>query len=481
MDVDALLMSGFSCVPEPNLQFSPENPQDVSKHPLEGLLSYGPYSASILKGAWNSVRVASISPYSSATRIRSLVEELQQSHKPNERRNYLPIFPGFFQVFQIGISLAGDEVNIELSKELDEKLATSNQAHLTLAQSLTDSINAIQSFRNEFDVLLIYLPSRWEAGFQGSPDEDFDLHDYLKSVTAKLGIPSQIVRDDSALNYSCRCSVMWRLGIALYAKAGGIPWKLEELEEDVAHVGISYALRSPERSKDLFVTCTSQIFDSDGGGIEFIAYETKGIEVIRDNPFLNRSEMMRLMARTLGLYQKRHGGRSPKRIYVHKSTQFKPQEIDGCFDALRSVEVIDLVQVQRDSPWRGILIESPKRPNTQKGSPSGYPVERGTYLPLSGTEVLLWTQGNAPSAVEGRNFYKEGKGIPSPLLLKRFAGHGGWEDTCRTILGLTKMDWNNDALYNQLPVTMSYAQLLARTIKRIQILSDQPYQFRFFM
>jgi hypothetical protein len=31
------------------------------------------------------------------------------------------------------------------------------------------------------------------------------------------------------------------------------------------------------------------------------------------------------------------------------------------------------------------------------------------------------------------------------------------------LLGLTKMDWNNDALYDRLPVTTEYARKLART------------------
>jgi hypothetical protein len=49
------------------------------------------------------------------------------------------------------------------------------------------------------------------------------------------------------------------------------------------------------------------------------------------------------------------------------------------------------------------------------------------------------------------------------------------------VLALSKMNWNNDALYDRLPVTMGYAQVLARVIKRMQGLGSAPYQFRFFM
>jgi hypothetical protein len=93
----------------------------------------------------------------------------------------------------------------------------------------------------------------------------------------------------------------------------------------------------------------------------------------------------------------------------------------------------------------------------------------------------LWTQGNAPTAVGGKNFFKEGKGIPGPILLKRFAGQGGWAESARAALGLTKMDWNNDSLYDRLPVTLSFASVLADTIKRMPTLSKRPYEFRFFM
>lgn len=38
---------------------------------------------------------------------------------------------------------------------------------------------------------------------------------------------------------------------------------------------------------------------------------------------------------------------------------------------------------------------------------------------------------------------------------------------CLEVLGLTKMNWNNDALYDFLPVTLSYAHVLARIAARV--------------
>ena len=84
---------------------------------------------------------------------------------------------------------------------------------------------------------------KWSDGFHGPPGEEFDIHDYLKAATAARRIPIQLVREDRALAYADRASVMWRIGLALYAKAGGVPWKLATLDQDSAYIGISYAVR----------------------------------------------------------------------------------------------------------------------------------------------------------------------------------------------------------------------------------------------
>jgi hypothetical protein len=103
-------------------------------------------------------------------------------------------------------------------------------------------------------------------------------------------------------------------------------------------------------------------------------------------------------------------------------------------------------------------------------------------LHLSGSELLLWTQGNAPTASRtGNNYYKEGRGIPHPVIVKRWAGHGTAEEVASDVLALSKMDWNNDGLYNRDPVTLAYAADLARIMKMLQHVPSDPRPFRLFM
>jgi hypothetical protein len=376
---------------------------------------------------------------------------------------------------------------VELPASFEDELAASRSPHILLADRLTREIQALNLHRHAFDVLMIFLPGRWQPAFWGGDGEDFDLHDFLKAVTAVQGIPLQIINDgdpSSALEYYCRCSVAWRLGIALYCKAGGVPWKLAPSDDGTAFIGLSYALRPNVAEGARFVTCCSQVFDADGAGLEFIAYSPEEVEVEIDergeNPFLSRAEMRRVMSRSLSLYQRRHGGRAPRRVVVHKTTEFKDNEVGGCFDALHVAGEVHLLQIQQNTPWRGLLIERPKR-SDDRAVPGRYPLLRGSYLPLSGRETLLWTQGDAPGAVAASHYFKEGKGIPSPLLLRRYAGHGGWEQSCSEVLSLTKMDWNTDSLYDRLPVTIGFAQTLARVIKRMGHLGSRVFPFRLFI
>jgi hypothetical protein len=442
-------------------------------------MQFGPYSRASLGNVIDPIRIATIYPTGYKPKLDALFGEFERRVRPRERLQYLLEFPGFSRLFGVRIVPSSPTAHVELPATVDEQLRQAEQPHLHLARILTNALNQLGTLRQEFDIVLILLPDKWQAGFEGLED-DFDLHDYIKAINASRGIPTQIILESSALDYNCRASVMWRLGIALYCKAGGVPWKLAEHDPETAFVGLSYAMRFGAPQDVTFVTCCSQVFDSDGAGLEFVAYETDDVKIIKDDPFLSRNEMRRVMARSLSLYQRRHGGRFPRRIVVHKTTEFKQDEVSGCLDAFSGCESIELYQIQQDTMWRGTLIDPPPK-GEKRGTPAAYPVVRGSFLQLGTRELLMWTQGNAPEAAAGKSFYKEGKGIPHPIVVKKFAGHGSWDEAVRAILGLTKMNWNNDSLYDRLPVTLSYASTLAQTIKRMPQILPRPYEFRLFM
>jgi hypothetical protein len=128
-----------------------------------------------------------------------------------------------------------------------------------------------------------------------------------------------------------------------------------------------------------------------------------------------------------------------------------------------------------------VRLLAPRRGCDARSEPDGWPVMRGTQLALSGRSVLLFISGNAPGASNKGNFYQGGKGIPRPITLIRYAGSGSLEALGEDALALSKMDWNNDALYDPMPVTIRYSQLLSRTIARATSLPSGVYPYRLFM
>jgi hypothetical protein len=191
--------------------------------------------------------------------------------------------------------------------------------------------------------------------------------------------------------------------------------------------------------------------------------------------------MQSVLSRSLAIYQQGHFGRVPQKVTIHKNTEFKEEEVLGALDSFRDGTEVELVQIVKSVSWKGIRFDEKQRPAVHP-----YPILRGTYLPLDDHEALLWTQGSVLGVhLDGpaNNVYKEGalKPTPSPILVRRFSGAGGWHETCSGILALTKMDWNNNTLYKKLPVTLVYSKAFADIIQQNPNMVDNVYDFRNFM
>ena len=417
-----------------------------------------------------------LSPRECAADIWRHLNELNKHHATTLKQDkaFLPEYIGFQDVFRCGLNIPnGNDTKRFKGYSLSDALKASAEEFFN---GICRYIDVMEREKHEFDVLVIYIPNQLSK-MRELKNENvyFDLHDSLKIYCAGKGIVTQIIEERSVHTNSDMAKIMWGLSTDIYIKAIGKLWKPKITRYDTAYIGLSY-VQSIKNNEKISIGC-SQLFDSEGNGMELYLRPLKDPQIIQKNPYMRSGDACRLMNNLKRIYDESVPLHKLNRIVIHKTTHFTKEEMEGITKGLAGVDNIELLQIQEFSAWRAIRF--------QHDVATPFPIQRGTVIPLDKDTFLIWTHGSVQHdelAGKNLNYYKNGRGIPAPLLVKRFMGKSSALELVNEILMLTKMNWNSgDGLYKILPVTLDFAKVLSHVAKQDLVVYDRPYNFRYFM
>jgi SIR2-like domain len=471
---------GFK-VPEPHLLFGSKSaagaPSDP--HPIRGLVSNRPYDFGLTRsGLAPEVRLGVVCPAAEARSVAPRLRMLEQAAAPGDsERDYLLDFPGFTQAFGLPLAIprpgddvwrAPDEPAAGESKERGARLA---------ARAIVQAIDELRG-ANRVNVIQIITPKRWAnwRSFE-TEAERFDLHDFVKAYCARRGVATQFI-DEETLTDPQICRIRWWLSLALYAKSFRTPFVLQAAAGDTAYVGFGTSIDRHGPDGHKVVLGCSHIFNEQGQGLQYrlSKVENPTFDSRRRNAFLSRDDARRVGESIRQLFFEARGA-LPRRVVIHKRTEFRRDEREGLLEGLGGVGEVDMIEIQVDDAFRYVN----SRLVRGQVQVDNFPVARGTVIPIDDDEALLWVHGSAAALRSNWRYYQGKRRIPAPLLIRRHAGATDLQTLATEVLGLSKMNWNSFDLYTQVPATIETSGQIARIGRLMEGYGEATYDYRLLM
>lgn len=307
-------------------------------------------------------------------------------------------------------------------------------------------------------------PLAFDDLINSDDDEDDGVeHNFRRQLKAlgigNLNAPLQLVVESTfnpgrIKKQQIEATRAWNFFTALYYKMRNtIPWKMivNPNEPPPCYVGISFYKSRDWKS---LKTSMAQVFDERGHGIIL-----RGAEVIPDKddarPYLNYDQAADLMTRALGKY-KLAMEQPPARLVIHKSSNFRTDEIEGFRSAAQGfrIDSVDFVTVM-NSQLRLFRYGQ-------------YPPFRGTHLEINPSTHILYTKGSV-------DYYQTYPGmyVPEPLEIRIVETSQSARIICQEILTLTKMNWNNTLFDGKNPITLGCGRKVGEIMKYLEDYNDK--------
>jgi hypothetical protein len=343
---------------------------------------------------------------------------------------------------------------------------------------ITDHIERIATSTPNPDVILVALPDVLLEGSMAAPLRDgawLNLRRGLKARSMKWGVPIQIVREDTLSgkrgSLQDRATRAWNFTTALYFKAGGVPWRGHGLEADTCYIGVTFYRTENVDGKLVMRSGVAQAFDYLGQGVVLRGEPFEwDVEELGRTPHLTEDDANDLVQRTLREYQK-ISRLPPRRVVVHKSSRFwgaehgKYNELAGFYagvEAINSDASIDLVTLARSS--------------VRLARVGQYPPVRGTFGLIEGKHPIIYTHGFTPYF----DTYP-GVHVPDPWTILESHGDSGLRELAAELLALTKMNVNNAAFSDGIPITLAFSRMVSEILKQVGPEMPVRSEYSFYM
>lgn len=440
--------------------------------PKSGIARYGPSSVGTPRHPAR-VRVGIIGSAETASSAAEWILRTAMGVSGNETN---PEFPGmqtdrgFFTELDLSPDCREHLSQSELAAVLRIRAAKERfEAALTL---LHDKLRLLAEKDHPPQYVVLALP---DTLFKRARSADFfeprvgavhrDLRRAFKAIAMQYRIPTQLLRQQTVAGTDPThpSKIAWNFFTGLYFKAGGTPWTPTGLAPGTCYVGIGFY--RPLGALRHLQTSLVQAFDENGDGLVLRGHDFEWDEEKEESrsPHLDGDRAFKLIDLILTRYQEEMKT-MPRRVVVHKTSRYWPEERDGFRKALeRRVSRFDLLALESEHAVR-LLTESTRPPL------------RGTQFSV-GELDYLYTNGFIAAL---REFH--GLHVPSPL---RIADHIGQdtsrEELLREVLTLTKMNWNSARLGGAFPVTLKFSRLVGEILREVPPDKDALPQFKFYV
>jgi hypothetical protein len=459
---------------EPDLEFG-----GAQRHvdPRFGIAAYGPADLG-QDGAPTAIRLGLVGPRDQLEGIRRWIDRCRSpiDAKDDKYPHLFPGFPGCDSDTGLCTTLTIADRNCRELPSRELERASGLPGELAVQAMVDVYMSELEALAegNRADVIIVarpdtlddvHLAAAGSAGTGRAPAGDTDnggparvtanFHDLLKARALRLGIPLQILRrstwDESAppppkRSRQDEATRAWNLHVALYYKAGGVPWRLRRASTDLptCYVGISFYRAADSGTLD---TAVAHIFNERGEGV-IVRGGTAHVSSEDRQPHLLADDASSLLANALAVYKREHHT-LPARVVIHKSSRFTAGENDGFTAAAddRDLHALDLVWVT--SSEDALVFR-----------PGNAPPLRGTFMTLGPDEHLIYTKGSV-------DFYSTYPGmyVPRPLGLRPARLTISPRELGTEILALSKMNWNQSRLDARLPITLKTADQVKHILR----------------